>query len=178
MTDRQASRTPSRLAKAVRIERDRKGWTSEKLADAAGVSHSWVRNFEAGIIQNPGADRLRALEEALDLRTGELYAASLSIPYDKLVAELLAGQDGRKAPWDEMLAGIERVLSQLTKSDKALYDGQRMIAKELRALAKRLSPSDSVNEDAVVELVESAVEQGIRQGRERATLPPEASEAS
>lgn len=55
MTDRAASKPPSRLAKAVRMERDRKGWTSERLADAAGVSHSWVRNFEAGIIQNPGA---------------------------------------------------------------------------------------------------------------------------
>lgn len=146
-------RSPSRLAKAVRIERDRKGWTSERLAEAAGVSHSWVRNFEAGIIQNPGAERLRALEEALDLRVGELYAASLNVPYDKLVAELLIGQDGRKAPWEDLLKG------------------QATILRELRSLARRLSPSSSVDEDAVESLVERAVEQGIRQGRERALLP-------
>lgn len=76
LTEGRASRTPSRLAKAVRMERDRKGWTSERLADAGGVSHSWVRNFEAGIIQNPSAERIRALEQALELRVGELYAAS------------------------------------------------------------------------------------------------------
>ncbi len=151
-------KTPSRLARAVRLERDRKGWTSEKLADAAGVSHSWVRNFEAGIIQNPGADRLRAIEDALGLRMGELYAASLNVPYDKLVADLLAGQEGQKVPWERLM------------------EGQDAILKQLRALAQRLSPS--VNEGAVEELVGNAVEQGIRQGRARAALPPETDGAS
>lgn len=157
MTEGRASRTPSRLAKAVRMERDRKGWTSEKLADAAGVSHSWVRNFEAGIIQNPGADRLSALEQALGLRTGELYAASLNVPYDRLVADLLSEQDGRKVPWEELLAG------------------QAAILKEVRTLARRLSPSSAVvDEEAVQEHVGHAVERGIRQGRRRASLPQEA----
>ena len=160
MTDRQASRTPSRLAKAVRIERDRKGWTSERLADAAGVSHSWVRHFAAGLIQNPGADRLRSLEESLGLRTGELYAASLNIPYDKLVEDLLAGQDGRKAPWDRLLEVQEQVL------------------KELRALSRRVSPSASpVDEEAVTETVARAVRKGVRQGRERGERPPESGAA-
>ena len=153
MTDRAPSKAPSRLAKAVRLERDRKGWTSEKLADAAGVSHSWVRNFEAGIIQNPGAGRLRALEEALDLRLGELYAASLNVPYDKLVADIMAGQDARKAPWERMIDLQEQVLAALEN------------------LSARISSPET--EAAVQELVESAVERGIRQGRERAALPPE-----
>ena len=142
------------------MERDRKGWTSERLADAAGVSHSWVRNFEAGIIQNPGADRLRALEEALDLRIGELYAAGLNMPYDKLVADIMAGTDGRKVPWEQVL------------------DGQRAILKEIRSLARRLSPSSAVNEGAVEELVSGAVERGIQQGQQRAALHPEADGAS
>lgn len=161
------------------MERDRRGWTSERLADAAGVSHSWVRNFEAGIIQNPGADRLQALEQALDLRVGELYAASLNIPYDKLVADLLAGQDGRKAPWDEMMSKLDAILSQLGKSDEELYEGQRTIAKELRALARRLVPSASpLNEDAVEELVANAAERGVRAGLGRAALPPADGEVS
>lgn len=139
------------------MERDRKGWTSEKLADTAKVSHSWVRNFEAGIIQNPGADRLRSLEVALGLRTGELYAASLNVPYDTLVADLLLGQDSRQVPWERLL------------------DGQKAMLEELRALARRVSAGPV---DEAAGLAESAAERGIQRGRKRAALPPAKPEAS
>lgn len=170
MTEGRASKAPSRLARAVRMERDRKGWTSEKLADAAKVSHSWVRNFEAGIIQQPSADRLRALEDALGLRLGELYAASLNVPYDQLVADILTGQDGHKVPWEQILEALDSQAS-------LLKDGQAAILKELRTLARRLSPSSRpVDEAAVQELTAHAVEEGIRQGRERAARPRETDE--
>ena len=151
MTDRQGSaRTPSRLARAVRLERDRKGWTSEQLAKKAGVSHSWVRNFEAGIIQNPGADRLRALEEALGLRLGELYAASLNVPYDKLVADILEGQTVGKAPWEKLLE-IQGAILEKLEVIEALADPERSgwvenAAAAMRAESQRRSVATSVDQ--------------------------------
>lgn len=130
----EGGRKPSRLARAVRMERDRKGWTSERLADAARVSHSWVRNFEAGIIANPGADKLRALEEALELRVGELYAASLNIPYDKLVADLLTDQDRRNVPWESLLAGQAEILTELRALTRRFGEPMEGLAQELDAL--------------------------------------------
>lgn len=146
---------PSRLAKAVRLERDRRGWTSEVLAEKAGLSHSWVRNMEAGIIAEPGWEKIEAMERAMSMRPGELYVAAIGVPYERLVNELLADSTDRKVPWDDLLAG------------------QAEILKALRALSRRISPSSAiVDEEAVQEHVGHAVEQGIRQGRRRANLPP------
>jgi transcriptional regulator with XRE-family HTH domain len=62
----------SRL-KNVKIFREKKGWTQEKLAQQAGISYQTLIKIEHGGIKNPRMETLIKI------------AKSLEVPLDKLI---------------------------------------------------------------------------------------------
>lgn len=62
------------LGQRVAIARLRVPLTQKALADKAGVTQPYVSQLEAGDIDNPGWQTIRAIESALGLRVGQLTA--------------------------------------------------------------------------------------------------------
>ncbi len=63
-----------RLGKAIQLARQRCGLSIRKLAEAAGVTHSYVAKVEAGRFQSVSPDNLAAFARALDVPAADLYA--------------------------------------------------------------------------------------------------------
>jgi XRE family transcriptional regulator, regulator of sulfur utilization len=56
---------------AVRIFRERQGWSQARLAEAAGLDRGYVSRIETGIV-DPGLDMQRRLADALGINLSEL----------------------------------------------------------------------------------------------------------
>lgn len=140
---------PSRLAQTVRFERDRRKWTSAELSARAGVSHSWVRNFEAGIIKDPALDRVRRLEEAFKMRPGELYAHAIGISYDELIA-IARADTGVEVPWDRLLDKMSALAEQQAEMIDLLRDNNQ----RLQAVSGEV--------DSALHGIESSVRRAVR----------------
>lgn len=64
----------TQLGRAIRLAREGRGLSIRKLAEAAGVTHSYVAKLEAGRFQSVSPDHLSALARALDAPAEDLYA--------------------------------------------------------------------------------------------------------
>lgn len=64
----------TQLGKAIRAARMDRGLSIRKLAEAAGVTHSYVAKLEAGRFQSISPDHLSALARVLDVPPADLYA--------------------------------------------------------------------------------------------------------
>lgn len=60
------------IGKRIRIVRKSKGVTQVELAEASGVSRSYLADLERGALQNPSLEILRAMSGALHVSVGEL----------------------------------------------------------------------------------------------------------
>lgn len=58
---------------AVRIFRDRQGWSQVQLAQAAGIDRGYVSRIESGSV-DPGLEMQRRLADALSISHSELIA--------------------------------------------------------------------------------------------------------
>lgn len=65
-----------RLGEAVRRAREERGLSIRKLADRAGVTHSFIAKLEAGRFQTVSPDNLTALARALDVAPEDLFTLS------------------------------------------------------------------------------------------------------
>lgn len=60
----------------LRMARERKGWTMQRLADEAGTTKGTISRLESGERRNPSHALVTRLEEALGLRPGTLVFGS------------------------------------------------------------------------------------------------------
>ena len=56
----------------IRLLRDERGWTQEKLAREAGITVTCLSNLERGATKEPNAETLERLAAALGLNVSEL----------------------------------------------------------------------------------------------------------
>jgi DNA-binding Xre family transcriptional regulator len=62
------------LIELVKQRREAKGLSARKLADIAGLHHSFLSKLEAGAYEHLSADSLMALSKALDLPPADLFS--------------------------------------------------------------------------------------------------------
>ncbi len=60
---------------AVRIFRERRGWSQAQLAQAAGIDRGYISRIESGSV-DPGLEMQRRLADALSISHTELIAQS------------------------------------------------------------------------------------------------------
>ena len=65
-----------RLGEAVRHARQARGLSIRKLADRAGVTHSFIAKLEGGRFQTISPDNLTALARALEIAPEDLFSLS------------------------------------------------------------------------------------------------------
>ena len=65
-----------RLGEAVRRAREERGLSIRKLADRAGVTHSFIAKLEVGRFQTVSPDNLTALARALEIAPEDLFTLS------------------------------------------------------------------------------------------------------
>ncbi len=65
-----------RLGEAVHRARQARGLSIRKLAETAGVTHSFIARLEAGRFQTVSPDNLTALAHALDIAPEDLFVLS------------------------------------------------------------------------------------------------------
>jgi transcriptional regulator with XRE-family HTH domain len=58
--------------KNIKILREKKGWTQEKLAQEAGISYQTLIKIEHGGIKNPRIETIIKLAKSLDISINEL----------------------------------------------------------------------------------------------------------
>lgn len=62
------------LGATIKSAREAKGLSKRRLAELAGITHSFVAKIEAGHFQSMGPDILTSLAHALDLPAQDLFA--------------------------------------------------------------------------------------------------------
>lgn len=72
MLSKRAAAICESIAANIRRERLRRGWTQERLGEAADVAPRYVQRIETGRI-NPSAVVLAAIAEALGVSPGKLF---------------------------------------------------------------------------------------------------------
>jgi transcriptional regulator with XRE-family HTH domain len=73
------SETPDIGARLFEL-RDSRGWTQDKVAEEAGVSHTTVVGLETGRIKDPRTVTLRRLARAFDMDLDEFRGEGVSGP--------------------------------------------------------------------------------------------------
>jgi transcriptional regulator with XRE-family HTH domain len=91
------------LGRAIKVERERLGWSQYRLAEESGVSRPTIANIERGDTEGPQVDTLKKLALAMGIDVDKL----LRVPKEtaalgELVDQFLASDWGRDAqPTDE-----------------------------------------------------------------------------
>jgi transcriptional regulator with XRE-family HTH domain len=63
-----------KLAQLIKQTRESHGLSARKLADAAGLHHSFISKLELGAYDSVSAESLMALAEALDLPPADVFS--------------------------------------------------------------------------------------------------------
>jgi transcriptional regulator with XRE-family HTH domain len=69
-----ATRDMARLRELLKTRREEKGLSIRKLADIAGLHHSFLSKLEGGAYEHVSAETLMSLAEALDIPPADLFS--------------------------------------------------------------------------------------------------------
>lgn len=136
---RKPARVKGGLGRAITQARDRKGWRQLDLANATGLSRSWIAAIESGAIkgrEKGSSEKLVVIANALELEPQSLLdlagaRATLSAPpWEEIVTELRALRADVNANRDLM----SRLLMELGREASSSADEDRPLVDLLAAL--------------------------------------------
>lgn len=115
------------LVRVIREGRAAKGMSLRRLADAAGLTHSFVAKLEAGRFQRVSPRTLDGLAKALDIRREDLYSlAGYDLPEEMpAFGPYLRARYGEELP-EQALATLDELFSAL----RAKYPGSGVVDDE------------------------------------------------
>ena len=65
---------PTQLSQTIKDLRTKKGWTLQRLADAVGLTKSYLSMWEEGLVRDPDEEKLASMERVLNAADGEFLA--------------------------------------------------------------------------------------------------------
>ena len=74
------------LAETLKTLKNQRGWSNQKLADAANLPVDTVNKILSGSTKNPNTDTLRRLADALEVTLDDLYSPSAPAPREDAAA--------------------------------------------------------------------------------------------
>lgn len=96
------------LGKQIRKQRQSMGWTQERLAEAIGVSTSFIGHIERGT-RKASIDTLVEIANAMDVSTDFLLGSNLTSIHGGLIPEHLTSS--QKAVLQEILSTLQTQMS-------------------------------------------------------------------
>ena len=147
----------TKLGELIRLSRNRKGWSLDRLSEVSGVSATYISQIEiaspatlTGKVRRPSKEKIESIAKALEL--------------DRTIALQLAGWSAEDEPPPMPLLDTTQVLASVLRhyQDGSLPDEQQADLDSLSPFFRRLLrhiPPESENHELKA-ITETAPEQG------------------